>query len=213
MKGWLSCVASAGLAGFLLVMSEFSPGWAGCAIYVTPEQGTGVNTTSPDIFVAVVGGNGVVQYSFFDSNSSTSSTPFDTNGDTTDGDGSAHSTTLPFASTASELSSNTDLSVTNGNNWPGIAGSGSTTFQPVPGSPVFASGADITCIRVADSSDREIMMIGRNGLGGVSRCVYDLDGDQDFIEKGFESANNVGDLDDDGWAGLTSQSPCRDVEQ
>lgn len=197
----------------LLLAGELSSGWAGCAVSVT-------GAASGDQFVAVVGGNGVVMYSFFDTNGDCTDNPFDTDGDGQDcaaeGSADAHSSVLPFSPTGSgELSQNIDRDATGiGNRWPGTAGTGEPNpWEPVPGSPKFATGADVTCSPRADGSETEIAIIGLNGLGSVSECVFDLDGNQTFIQTKMNSATGGdGDLDDDGWLGLSTASPCRVIE-
>lgn len=196
----------------LLFAGRPSPGWAGCLVSVT-GQSTG------DQFAAVVGGSGVVMYSFFDTNGDCTDNPFDTDGDgqdcATEGVVDAHSSTLLFSPTGSgELSSNFDRDATGtGNRWPGIAGTGETPWEPLPGSPKFATGADITCAVREDGGEKEVAIIGLNGLGSISECVFDLDGNQTFIQTKMNSATGGdGDTDDDGWLGLSTASPCRVID-
>lgn len=197
----------------LLLAGGLSPGWAGCLVSVT-----GANTG--DQFAAVVGGNGVVMHSFFDTNGDCTDNPFDTDGDGLDcaaeGATDAHSSLLLFSPTGSgELSQNLDRNATGtGNRWPGIAGTGEPNpWEPLPGSPKFATGADITCAVHDDGGEKEIVVLGLNGLGSVSECVFDLDGNQTFIQTKMNSATGGdGDADDDGWLGLSTTSPCRVID-
>lgn len=203
-----------GLIGLLLVAGGPSPAWAGaCAVSVTGD-------TRGDVMVVIQGGNNVLQYSFADLDGTGSTTCindcFDTNGDSIAAETAAngHSSVNPFSSVGTgELSDNLDFSTATaaGNRFPGLASSGSTTFQPLPGSPTFPSTGNFSCIAVSGersgSNNTEIWILGLDGQGDATQCVFDLDGNATFIE-GRSGVGFGGDLDDDGWRGLSTATPC-----